>query len=47
MQKRLKTGDKPNQYVPVTADEELYSEMERKVTKGRFILEKKQKFQMQ
>ena len=30
--------------MPVAADEELYSELERKVTKGRYILEKKQKF---
>jgi hypothetical protein len=43
MGKRLKTGDKPNEYVPVDEDTQLYSEFENKVTKGRFLLEKKTK----
>lgn len=43
MGKRLKTGDKPNQYVPVQEDTQLYSEFENKVTQGRFLLEKKTK----
>jgi hypothetical protein len=43
MGKRLKTGDKPNEYVPVEEDMQLYSEFENKVTKGRFLLEKKTK----
>jgi hypothetical protein len=43
MGKRLKTGDKPNEYVPVDEDMQLYSEFENKVTKGRFLLEKKTK----
>jgi hypothetical protein len=32
MQKRLKTGDKPNEYVPVDRDFEFYSERERLIT---------------
>jgi len=43
MGKRLKTGDKPNEYVPVEEDTQLYSEFENKVTQGRFLLEKKTK----
>ena len=43
MGKRLKTGDKPNEYVPVQEDTQLYSEFENKVTQGRFLLEKKTK----
>ena len=43
MGKRLKTGDKPNEYVPVEEDTQLYSELENKVTQGRFLLEKKTK----
>jgi hypothetical protein len=43
MGKRLKTGDKPNEYVPVEADKQLYSELENKVIDGRFLLEKKTK----
>jgi hypothetical protein len=43
MGKRLKTGEKPNEYVPVDEDTQLYSEFENKVTKGRFLLEKKTK----
>lgn len=43
MGKRLKTGDKPNEYVPVDEDTQLYSEFENKVTQGRYLLEKKTK----
>ena len=43
MGKRLKTGDKPNEYVPVEEDTLLYSEFENKVTLGRYLLEKKTK----
>ena len=43
MGKRIKTGDKPNEYVPVQEDTQLYSEFENKVTQGRFLLEKKTK----
>jgi hypothetical protein len=43
MGKRLKTGDKPNEYIPIEKDTGLYSEFEKKVTTGRYILEKKTK----
>lgn len=43
MGKRLKTGDKPNEYMPVDEDTQLYSEFENKVTQGRYLLEKKTK----
>jgi len=46
MGKRLKTGDKPNEYKIVEADADLFTDFEREVGygKGRFILEKKSKF---
>lgn len=49
MGKRLKTGPKPNQYVVVPADTDLFSPFEQELAhgKGRFLLEKKSKFQMQ
>lgn len=43
MGKRLKTGAKANQYVPVEEDMELYSDLENKITQGRYLLEKKTK----
>lgn len=46
MQKRLKTGTKENEYVPVEEDISLYSDLEKKITQGRFLLEKKTKFQL-
>eukprot|EP00347_Sterkiella_histriomuscorum_P002397 403368319 len=47
MQKRLKTGPKENEYIPVEEDISLYSDFEKKITQGRFLLEKKTKFQLQ
>ena len=46
MGKRLKTGDKPNEYKIVEADSDLFTDFEREVGygKGRFILDKKSKF---
>lgn len=44
--KRLKTGSKPNEYIPVESDEALYSDLEKKITKGRYLLEKKTKFSL-
>ena len=46
-QKRLKLGDKPNEYLQTEADTSLMTDFERSVTKGRFLLEKKQKFNLQ
>jgi hypothetical protein len=43
MGKRLKTGEKPNEYFPVDEDTKLYSDLEAKITSGRFLLEKKTK----
>ena len=43
MGKRLKVGDKPNEYLPVEADTELYTDLEKRITKGRYLLEKKTK----
>ena len=39
--KRLKLGDKPNEYQVQTADEDLMTSLERDASKGRFLLEKK------
>ena len=48
MGKRLKTGEKPNEYLPVEEDKQLYTTLEQKITKGRYLLEKKTKlFQVQ
>jgi len=49
MGKRLKTGHKPNQYIVVSADHELFTPFEQELANGggRFLLEKKSKFQMQ
>ena len=46
MGKRLKTGEKPNEYKVVKADELLFTDFERELAfgKGRFLLEKKSKF---
>jgi periodic tryptophan protein 2 len=41
--KRLKTGAKPNEFIPIEEDTDLYSELEQKITTGRFLLEKKTK----
>ena len=43
MRKRLKTGEKPQAYHPIESDKALYSELEKKITVGRFLLEKKTK----
>ena len=45
-QKRLKLGDKPNEYVQKEQDLSLMTEFEQKITQGRFLLEKKHKFTM-
>lgn len=49
MGKRLKTGDKPNEYKLIKDDENLFTELEKELGsgKGRFLLEKKSKFQLQ
>ena len=49
MGKRLKTGEKPNEYKVVKDDEDLFTELEKELGsgKGRFLLEKKSKFQLQ
>jgi len=39
--KRLKTGEKPNQYVVTSNDIELMTDFEREAPKGRYLLEKK------
>lgn len=46
-QKRLKTGDKPNEYKQTEQDLSCMSEMEKQVSTGRFLLEKKHKFNLQ
>ena len=49
MGKRLKLGDssdKPNAYVVKDEDRELYTEFEKGIVKGRYILEKKTKIQI-
>lgn len=48
MGKRLKTGhtEKPGSYKPVEEDVELYSELEKKINQGRFLLEKKTKISL-
>lgn len=46
MQKRLKTGAKENEYMPIDEDISLYSDFERKITCGRYLLEKKTKFSL-
>jgi len=42
--KRLKVGDKPNEYQVQEADKELMTDFERDASKGRFLLEKKSQF---
>lgn len=42
--KRLKTGDKPNEYVVQPSDMDLMTSLERDASKGRFLLEKKSNF---
>jgi len=39
--KRLKTGDKPNEYKVKESDIDLMTSLERDASKGRFLLEKK------
>jgi WD40 repeat protein len=46
-QKRLKVGGKPNEYVQSETDVSLMTELERKITSGRFLLEKKHRFTLQ
>ena len=46
-QKRLKTGPKENEYQPITDDLDLMTSLEQKITSGRFLLEKKHKFNLQ
>lgn len=45
--KRLKTGTKPNEYVSIDADTQYYTSLERSITQGRFLLEKKTKLSLQ
>ena len=47
MAKRLKTGSKPNEYIPTDTDKDHFTELERSITTGRFLLEKRTKFQIQ
>lgn len=42
--KRLKTGDKPNEYKVTEDDCELMTALERDASKGRYLLEKKSQF---
>lgn len=42
----MKTGDKPNEYVPVQGDLELMTEFEKGITTGRYLLSKKHKFNL-
>ena len=44
--KRLKTGDKPNQYIVTQSDTKLMTELEKEASKGRYLLEKKSQFQI-
>jgi hypothetical protein len=37
----LKTGQKPNEYVPVENDILLMTDFEKNIVKGRYLLEKK------
>jgi hypothetical protein len=46
MGKRLKTGAKPNEYVPTQTDQDFYTDFERGITSGRFLLEKRTKFSL-
>ncbi len=39
--KRLKTGDKPNEYIVQPSDIDLMTSLEKEASKGRFLLEKK------
>lgn len=43
MGKRLKTGNKPNEYIPINNDLQYYTDLEKLITNGRYILEKKTK----
>ena len=47
MGKRLKLGQKPNEYKVTQADSALFSELEREASTGRFLLDKKSKFSLQ
>ena len=40
-QKRIKTGEKPNEYIQKEADIAEMTDFEKRITKGRYILEKK------
>ena len=44
--KRLKTGEKPNQYKVKEADVALFTDFERQSSQGRFLLEKKFRFSL-
>ena len=46
MAKRLKTGEKPNEYIPTGDDTQFYTDMERSITTGRYLLEKRTKFSL-
>ena len=45
--KRLKVGEKPNQYKIKDADVALFTDFERQSSQGRFLLEKKFRFSLQ
>ena len=47
MGKRLKVGSKPNEYKVTQADTDLFTDLEREASTGRFLLEKKSKFALQ
>ena len=47
MGKRLKVGSKPNEYKVTQGDTDLFTELEREASEGRFLLEKKSKFALQ
>jgi len=47
MGKRLKTGEKPNEYKVTNQDEDLFTDFERVASTGRFLLEKKSRFSLQ
>ena len=46
MGKRLKLGQKPNEYKVTQADQDLFSELEKEASTGRFLLDKKSKFSL-
>jgi periodic tryptophan protein 2 len=46
-QKRLKLGDKPNEYHPTEQDQDLFTDFEKRAQVGRYLLEKRTKFTLQ